>query len=250
MRWLGRGFVFVLLTVLTQVGGLAYLVALATRRKLLVFVLAYAAVWGGVQIAAPLVGRVALPCFGEPLRMQSPLYCGLMRNFVTAELADVAQDVAQNMAEGYSGTVTLALDGSFPFFDGFPLLPHLSHDDGEKLDLAFYYQDEKGYLPAATRSPLGYFAFEALRDGAVDDTCPATWATMRWDLRWLQGIWADHDLDQTRTAALIRLLAADQRVAKIFVEPPLGQSMGLADPKLRFQGCRAARHDDHIHLQL
>jgi hypothetical protein len=39
-------------------------------------------------------------------------------------------------------------------------------------------------------------------------------------------------------------------VAKIFVEPPLAAQLGLSDPKIRFQGCRAARHDDHIHIQL
>ena len=52
------------------------------------------------------------------------------------------------------------LDGNFPFITGFPLLPHLSHDDGEKVDLAFYYADDTGYLRGATRAPIGYFAFE------------------------------------------------------------------------------------------
>ncbi|MGL4321023.1 MAG: hypothetical protein ACRCS3_09185, partial [Paracoccaceae bacterium] len=65
-----------------------------------------------------------------------------------------------------------------------------------------------------------------------------------------QGLWPDRPLDGPRTAALIRLLAADPRVAKVFVEPPLAAALGLSDPKIRFQGCRAARHDDHIHFQL
>lgn len=34
------------------------------------------------------------------------------------------------------GTRTPTHDASFPFLDGFPLPPHLSHDDGEKADLA------------------------------------------------------------------------------------------------------------------
>ncbi|MDG1408954.1 MAG: hypothetical protein P8Q50_14385 [Octadecabacter sp.] len=43
---------------------------------------------------------------------------------------------------------------------------------------------------------------------------------------------------------------SDQRVGKIFIEPHLAQTLGLNDPKVRFQGCRAARHDDQIHIQL
>jgi murein endopeptidase len=53
-----------------------------------------------------------------------------------------------------------------------------------------------------------------------------------------------------RIAALINLFTADPRVIKIFVEPPLATRFNLSDPKIRFQGCRAARHDDHIHIQL
>ncbi len=57
-------------------------------------------------------------------------------------------------------------------------------------------------------------------------------------------------MDPIRTTALINLFTADPRVAKIFVEPPLATRLNLSHPKLRFQGCRAARHDDHIHIQL
>lgn len=250
MRWLIRVAVFAVLTVLTQVGGLAYVAALSFQRKALVFALAYGAVWGGVQVAAPALGREALPCFGDELRMQSPLYCGLMRNFVTPELAQVARDAAARVAADYPGTVTLTLDANLPFLDGFPLIPHLSHGDGEKLDFAFYYQQDGAYRAGHTRSPSGYFAFEGLRDRAEDATCPPATVTLRWDLRPLQPLWSQATLDGARTAALVRVLAADARVGRIFVEPVLQRQMGLRDPKMRFQGCRAARHDDHIHIQL
>lgn len=250
MRWLIPLFVLVTLTVLSQVGGIAFLVAQFFRRKLVVFVVMYGAIWGGVQVVAPEMGREALPCFGSPLRMQSPLYCGLMRNFVTPEMAQVARDAADEMAVQFPGTVTLALDGNLPFLDGFPLIPHLSHDDGEKLDIAFYYQTDGHYRAGHTRSPVGYFAFEGLRGGAWDATCPPVRATLRWDLRGLQSLWSDAKLDRARTAALLGLLAGDGRVSKIFVEPVLQRDLGLTDEKIRFQGCRAARHDDHIHIQL
>lgn len=247
MRILRHGAMFVALTVLTQLGGIAWLVALRFRWRLVAFVLAYAALWGMAQVTAGLAGRVALPCTGEPLRMQSPLYCVALRNFVTPEVAGIAQDAAATMAAAHPGTVTLALDGGFPFLTGMPLLPHLSHDDGEKLDLAFYYTGPGGaYLPGKTRSPIGYWAFE----GAEAAACPPVWLTTRWSMAWLQPLWPDRPLDADRTAALVRVLAADDRVGKLFVEPPLAARLGLSDDKLRFQGCRAARHDDHIHLQL
>jgi hypothetical protein len=245
---MGHVLVVLLLTVLTQLGGLVWIASRWFRRPVLVFVLAYAGVWGAVQVVAPMTGRVALPCFGAPLRAQSVVYCGLMRNFVTPELATVAMDAAVRVEAEFPGTVTLALDGGFPFLDGVPLLPHLSHDDGEKLDLAFFYaEDEGGYLPGQTRSPLGYFAFAALE---WPDDCPLVWLTLRWRMGWLQGWFGAIEVEPQRTTALVRALLADARVGKVFVEPPLARAWGLSDPKLRFQGCRAARHDDHIHLQL
>ena len=53
-----------------------------------------------------------------------------------------------------------------------------------------------------------------------------------------------------KACALVQILAADPRISKLFLEPPMAESLSLKGQKLRFQGCRAARHDDHIHLQL
>lgn len=247
MRWVIRTLIFASLTALTQLGGLAYIAALvARRRRLAVFVTVYSGVWIAAVLAAPAFGREPLPCFGEPLRMQSPFYCVTLRHFVVPDMARVAEDAAHEVAAQYPGTVTLALDGSLPFIDGFPLLPHLSHDDGQKLDFAFYYSDSMGYVGLRTRSLIGFFAFEALGP----EECPRAWPTLRWDMRWLQPLWPDWRADPGRNAALVRALAADPRVGKILLEPPLTDSWGVAHPKVRFQGCRAARHDDHIHVQL
>jgi len=238
--------VVLVLTVLTQLGGLVWLVSRLTRRPLPVFVVLYLCVWAVVQEVAPRFGRVPLPCDAAVLREQSLVYCALMRNFVVPEVYALAEDAAARMAAEYPGTLTLALDGSFPFATGFPLLPHLSHDDGGKLDLAFYYQEDGGYVPGRTRSPLGYFAFEALGE----ETCPPVWPTLRWRLNWAQGLMRDVALEPVRTSRLVQILLADPRVGKVFVEPALAAQLGLADDKLRFQGCRAARHDDHIHVQV
>ena len=246
VRVIGHGTVALVLTLLTQLGGIAWLFALGFRRRLLVFVVAYAALWGGAQVAAPAFGRVPLPCGGEVLRAQSPVYCLLMRNFVTPEMLAVARDAAERVAADHPGSVTLLLDGGFPFLDGMPLVPHLSHDDGEKLDFAFYYTDARGYAAGKTASPLGYFAFER----GKTEACPALWPSLRWDMAWFQPLVRDLQLEPERTGLLITLLLQDARVGKVFVEPPLIDRLDVAGEKLRFQGCRAARHDDHIHVQL
>jgi hypothetical protein len=263
LRPIGHAAVILALTVVTQLGGLAWFMAIILRPRLLpglgpmrgnrltvwfLFPLTYLVVLGAVHLTAPLFGRVALPCTGNVLRMQSPFYCAAMRNFVTPPMARVAQDAAVAVAADWPGTVTLALDGSFPFGNGIPLLPHLSHDDGEKLDFAFAYADPSGaYVPGATRSPLGYFTFE--RIGA--ETCPPEFATLRWDMAWFRPLLReDLQLEPQRTAALIRVLMRDPQVGRLFVEPALAAHLGVSGTKLGFQGCRAARHDDHLHVQL
>lgn len=246
LRFNLHAFIVLSLTVLTQIGGVAWLLALAFRRRLIALICAYAVLTIAAIWAAPHFGRTALNCFETgPLQVQSWMYCALNRNYVTEELNAVLVDTAIDLDAEFPGTVTLVLDANFPFFDGFPLLPHLSHDDGEKVDLAFYYQDESGYLPAQTRSPIGYFAFE---QGPTE--CVPTWPTLRWDLDRLQPFWRDLELNTERNAAVLRILSADPRVGKIFVEPHLQRALNVSHPNIRFQGCRAARHDDHIHFQL
>lgn len=239
-------FGFLALTILTQLGGLALLAAQRFRRKWLAFIALYAAIFVIAQFTAPLFGRQALPCFGDTLRSQSPIYCVMLRNFVSPEMYDTAQHAARVVATEYPGTVTLTLDGSFPFFDGIPLLPHLSHDDGEKLDFVFYYQRDGAYLPGKARSPIGYWAFESTQDSG----CPPVWLTTRWNFEWMQGFFPDRPLEPARTTALLNALLGSSAVKKVFVEPYLARDLGVEHPNLRFQGCRAARHDDHIHAQL
>ncbi len=198
-RALRVALVFSLLTALTQIGGAVYLAGrwLARRgevtrlsARLAIFLSVYVSATTVAALTAPLFGRVPLSCFGSgSLQVQSPLYCALSRNFVTVEAKRAAEALSAAMALEFPGTVTLVLDANFPFLDGFPLLPHLSHDDGRKLDIAFYYRDEKGTpLNRAARSPIGYFAFEEPVPGA---SLPCTerddLLTLRWNMGFLQG---------------------------------------------------------------
>ena len=247
MLWvLFHSTVFVFLTVLTQIGGVAWLLSRLFRWKVPAFLVFYvifsiASVW-----IAPGFGRVALSCFESgPLKVQSWMYCALNRTYVAPDLRDILVSTAEEMDRRFPGTETVVLDANFPFLNGFPLLPHLSHDDGEKVDLAFYCEDETGYLPGATRSPIGYFAFER-----GPSECEPVWPTLRWNFDALQPLWRDYELEHARNRMVMQILSRHQRVGKLFVEPHLVRTLDVQHPNIRFQGCRAARHDDHIHLQL
>lgn len=265
MRWLGHGLLFVLLTVLTQIGGAIWLGAVVLCRvlgfarrgsRLLAFAILYASATLALHLAAPLTGREPLPCIASgDLTAASPLYCVLNRNYVTPPLGRIAEAYARHMAKTFPGTRTLALDASFPLFAGFPLLPHLSHDDGRKLDLAFYYEDAGAvFRNGEMRSPLGYFAFEQ-PEADAPRPCEARTRrlTFRWDLDWLQPFFPAWRAEPQRMREALRWLSTDgarMGIGKVFVEPHIASRLGVSSGIIRFQGCNAARHDDHIHIQL
>lgn len=98
-------------------------------------------------IAKPF-GRVPLPMTEtnhlQPLNI---LTYFLNRHYVRPELKQTAFEVANQMNKKFPGTITNYLDANFPFNDKFPLIPHLSHNDGKKLDLSFCYRDAKTNEP-------------------------------------------------------------------------------------------------------
>lgn len=261
MRLLLLVAAIILLTALTQIGGIILLAAVALGYALRWRRLAITAVFLGLYAAissllvpqlATATGRVPIACAGEPLHAL-PILCAMNRHYVTPEMLALATTLAEDTAAAFPGTITVALDANFPFIDGFPLLPHLSHDDGNKLDLAYFYADQTGtYLPAATRSPIGYWAFEAPAAGEETD-CPAQWPTARWDMDWLQPLFPDLKLEPERTRFALNWLfdkGPSHNLQRVFLEPYLARRLGVASPLLGFQGCRASRHDDHIHLQV
>lgn len=258
------------LTVLTQIGGVVPVLATLAVRLLLpralgwrrstaiaaVFVAAYGAatLWVVPPLAA-IGGRVPLPCAGgQELSPASPVFCLLNRNYVVVDLDTLAGGLAAALAEKYPGTKTLYLDASFPFVAGFPLLPHLSHDNGRALDIALWYRAPDGeYLPGQLRSPIGYGAFEAPRPGDPLPCAEGGAITLRWDLAWLQPAFPELQLDEQRTRTALAWLFKEGGglgVERVFVEPQLAARLDIDSPLLGFQGCRAARHDDHIHVRI
>jgi len=271
--WLLLVATFVILTLLTQIGGVilvvvllidrcAFRAALRGWRRAAAGVALFASLHAAVSIfalpplAAAWAGRVALPCRAEPGRpfaAANLVYCAFNRHYVDARLVALLTEMSRSIDGAFPGTTTLFLDANFPFFNSFPLLPHLSHGDGRKLDIAYYYVGpDQSYLPGATRSPLGYFAFEQAPTASAP-LCPERWLTLRWDLNAMQRLFPDRPMDSARTRlALLWLTTEGQKfgIERIFIEPHLATRLGIDSPLIGFQGCRAARHDDHFHIQI
>jgi hypothetical protein len=264
MSFLLYASAMLLLTVLTQVGGLVLLLCLPLFSLiqlesfwlqtllrgglfLLVYLLAVLVV---VPKLASWGGRVPLPCVAtadEPLQPANLGYCLLLRNYVTPETRSHLLRVAQQFRDVYPGSRVRYLDANFPFLNGFPLLPHLSHKDGRKVDLAFFYQRKDTQMPVDfSPSWLGYWFYEQPQH-PKQAACQGQANGLRWDFDGLQARYAAYAIDEGRTRVLLQLLVADAQ--KVLLEPHLQQRLGVEASNLKFQGCHAARHDDHIHAQ-
>lgn len=175
---------------------------------------------------------------------------------MTPNLLSSLEQTAAGMQMAYPESVITYLDANFPFINGFPMLPHLSHNNGKKLDLAFFYNEKKSGEALNHYSPswIGYGVFEEPKGKEVNtpEFCRAHGYFQYSILSWITSQSQSDlvDFDNKRTQFLIRLFVADSNVKKIFIEPHLKQRLNLTSNKIRFHGCGSVRHDDHIHIQL
>ena len=254
--------VFVSLTILTQVGGVIYLcsILLISKRKrkyrwkrIVLFLSLY------LLATLFLIPRVAL-IFGRQkieqlfhIRYHNVLTALCNRNYVSKELHRVLIDISLQLQEHSPNIQLVYLDANFPFIDGFPLLPHLSHNDGKKIDLSFVYQDLDGNVTNDKPSNSGYGVFEypQLREKNQTEQCKSQ-GNWQYDFtKYLTfGSTDQLELNPETTKRLIKLLCKHPKTQKVFIEPHLKKRWGLRSDKIRFQGCSAVRHDDHIHLQI
>ena len=155
------GLIFVcLLTAVTQIGGVVFLISLLTfelidkrlskrwtrvTAKVFSFATLYLLfVFVIVPLTAPSFGRVPLPLFEtKNLKPANIWTCLLNRHYVRPQLRYIAYKAAESLNGRFPGTTISYLDANFPFINKFPLLPHLSHNDGKKLDLSFQYNDSQ-----------------------------------------------------------------------------------------------------------
>ncbi len=263
---------FSLLTILTQVGGLLYLLyqpfSRGIKKKVRQPVKSFfirAAFFSGILVLFSLLivpmlarpfGRVPLPLFSQqdrPLKPANLLTVFANRHYVEPELKEAIIQVSSSFAKKEPGTTILYLDANFPFFNGFPLIPHLSHDDGEKLDIGFVYKNKRTG-DRLKRSPtlFGYGLTENPSQGEFNQPA-ACEKKGYWQYSLLTMITLPKPnvaFDASANKRLLQLLAADSRIGKIFIEPHLKNRLELSHlGKIRYHGCHAVRHDDHIHIQ-
>lgn len=255
-------FLAILLTATTQIGGLIYLfvVLLITKKgkerkwkRLALFLILYlSATFLIVPFLAPEFGRQKLS--GDGIRVYNSFYILCNRNYVSKDLNHVLVEIGEDFREDYPELELIVLDANFPFVDGFPLLPHLSHKDGKKIDLAFVYKEPPGTPVNGKISRMGYGVYANPHPGEFHQSVACK----------NQGAW-QYDFPKylsfgrinkhlvfapEANRELIKVVANHPKVQKVFVEPHLKSRLRLESTKIRFQGCHSVRHDDHIHLQI
>jgi len=202
---------------------------------------------------APLFGREKIKNT-ELIKANSFIYILANRNYVVPELNNVLDKVSKKLHERYNGIQLVYLDANFPFFNGFPLLPHLSHDDGKKIDLSLVYEDKNGKLTNKKPSISGYGVFEGPKKGEFDQISICE-NKGKWQYDFPKHLTFGRinkniEFSKKRTKSLILLIVQQRKVGKLFIEPHLKSRLRLVNKKIRYHGCQAVRHDDHIHLQL
>jgi len=277
MKFIGEAIVttliFILLTAITQIGGIVYFFQqlinwktdYITQNKaarffinigLFLVMYLFASLWLTPKLASSM-GREALPIFASdeiPLKPNALWVSLCNRHYVTTELKEATVKAAQQIGKKYPGVRVNYLDACFPFGTGFPLLPHLSHDDGEKLDVAFIYKDKSGKTHDGAPTWLGYGASVVPKKGELDQISKCVkenkWYSFTYNY-FPNGNMDKYLLDESKTKQLVAAFSGQKKIKKIFLEPHLRRRLGLNSySEIKFHGCHAVRHDDHIHVEL
>lgn len=263
LRILFHIIIFAFLTVVTQIGGIIYLIAVlsikntAEKKRL-----KRIGVFLGIYLIttfliipnfAPIFGREKIK-ETEFLKAHSIFYKLANRNYVRPELNKSLNQIATEFEKKNSGIKLIYLDANFPFINGFPLLPHLSHNDGKKVDVSLIYEEANGEMTNKKPSISGYGVYEkpAAKEYDQNSVCKqrGNWQYDFPQYLTLGTINKNIEFSKKGTRELANLILKQNNVGKLFIEPHLKTRLNLTNEKVRFHGCRAVRHDDHIHFQL
>jgi len=251
------------LTVVTQIGGIIYLIAIllvkksAEKKRLkrigIFAVLYLLATFLIVPNVAPIFGREKIK-ETEFLNARSFFYKLANRNYVRPELNKSIGQIATEFERLNAGIKMVYLDANFPFINKFPLLPHLSHNDGKKIDVSLIYENDNGQLTNKKPSVSGYGVYEMPTEKEYDQNAVCK-KNGNWQYDFpkyltLGTINKDIEFSEKGTRQLVELILKQKSIGKLFIEPHLKTRLNLNNGKVRFHGCQAVRHDDHIHFQL
>lgn len=266
---LGWFFLIVLLTLMSQTGGVLLFIFLCVRpflpkmknkalnrvRNLVAFLLFYSAV--NFILIPPIAkgfGKVPMPVFSKTLQAHRLAYAFLNRHYVTPRMRAEVIRAAEELNKTYPGTIVTYLDGSHPI--GHPrLYPHIRHKSGKKLDICFFYKNKQTGESLGNPSFFGYGFFVPVLAGERDlpSECErrGAWQYSLTGKLVLPSTGQDLEIDARKNQDFLQILTNRKEVRRIFIEPHLKQRFGMQNnDKLRFHGCWAVRHDDHLHLEV
>lgn len=233
---------FIFLTVLTQIGGIVYIVNvffykyysdISSKLKKIIFrLLGFMILYFSVSfmIVPPLaksLGRVPLPMFSQKnIKPLNILTCLLNRHYVNPGLKKNLLNVAEQTDLKYPGTVINYLDANFPFFDNFPLVPHLSHNDGKKLDISFAYMNSKTLK--STNDCPSFFGYGICEEPMEHEENIPDYCAQKgnWQYSFIKKITPQNNkknylFDSEKTKFIITTFSKQQQISKIFIEPHL-----------------------------
>jgi hypothetical protein len=118
---------------------------------------------------APFFGRVKIEASNK-IKAHSFITLLFNRNYVTPKIQSILNDISLMVSKNLSDIKLIYLDANFPFFDGFPLLPHLSHNAGRKIDISFIYEDKDKKISNLKPSISGYGIFEKPKKGEINQS--------------------------------------------------------------------------------
>jgi hypothetical protein len=147
------------------------------------------------------------------------------------------------------------MDANFPFFNGYPLLPHISHKDGKKLDVAFCYTDNRSGQPTSDYPPHIAYGVSEGPVGNEKDQIQYCESRGNWQYSYMSKMMPKGDrdrymLDKKASRYMVEAFQNDSKIGKILIEPHLIPRLHLKNGKIRYHGCNSVRHDDHIHIQI
>jgi hypothetical protein len=272
---LGIILLFVILTALSQVGGLILLLWLLlyhffkkrfknawVRRGVHVggFVVFYLfLMFVIIPPLARIQDRVPLPMSKSGALVPVTYWTAIFgRNYIKSEGRAKLENIAEAYVKKHPDLKVKYMDCNYPFRINIPgtknvwilegLLPHITHD-GTKADIALVYNDKSGQSSNLTPTAFGYGSSV---DPLPTETCTpcACEHSGYWQYSFMYRNLprTEYPLNIKVSADLIRIF--DRHLTdKIFLEKHLQQRFNLHGNYAQ-AGCHSVRHDDHFHVTL
>jgi hypothetical protein len=263
MKKLLHFIIIILLTICTQIGGIIYVLTIliiksSSEKKhlkgFLTFLILYLfSTFVIVPYVAASFGRERVE--ESTIITANTFFTKLFnRNYVQPALNSTLEKIAIDFEKKHPGIQLVYLDANFPFIDKFPLLPHLSHNDGKKIDLSLVYKLKNGEITNKKPSISGYGVYENPKENELKqfEICreKGYWQYNFSKYLTFGSIHRGIQFSDKATKDLINSITKQPEIGKIFIEPHLKSRLKLKSTKIKFHGCKAVRHDDHIHIQL